>query len=366
LPNSRLQMKRPSNASVSLFFRREPAVSRVWLFLQDPDSSNAAWYYANFCNYFITLTIIFTIWQAATEPPVSRFAEGVAQITIEGLLMLEFIIHWISSAQRLAFLKNAYNVLDLLAIIPLGFRIAYGIATPTVDENLPVHALLCCFVPVVRQLKLIRKFQKLQLLLHVLSTTFDALKLLLFLVCLIVLLFGCILYVLEPAQSNQSLSESIYLCTVTVTTVGTCDMAPVTWPGKILAGVLCLISVLFMAMPLSVLGNAMSNTWADRHRILLMTQTRRRLKNLGYTAEDMPKLFKKFDKDGNGDLEMEEFCDLVATMRVGIKPSEASELFMAFDSNGDGGISEMEFMKALFPLDYRRIYRRMSGMTFGA
>lgn len=30
------------------------------------------------------------------------------------------------------------------------------------------------------------------------------------------------------------------------------------------------------------------------------------------------------------------------------------------------GISEMEFMKALFPLDYRRIYRRMSGMTFGA
>lgn len=28
----------------------------------------------------------------------------------------------------------------------------------------------------------------------------------------------------------------------------------------------------------------MSNTWADRHRILLMTQTRRRLKNLGYTA----------------------------------------------------------------------------------
>lgn len=59
---------------------------------------------------------------------------------------------------------------------------------------------------------------------------------------------------------------------------------------------------------MEVLGNAMSNTWADRHRILLMTQTRRRLKNLGYTAEDMPKLFKKFDKDGNGDLEMEEFC----------------------------------------------------------
>ncbi|CAK9064395.1 Potassium voltage-gated channel subfamily B member 2 (Voltage-gated potassium channel subunit Kv2.2) [Durusdinium trenchii] len=366
LPNSRLTMKRPSNASISLFFRREPAVSRIWLFLQDPDSSAAAWYYANIMNYFITFTIIFTIWQAAADPPVSRLIEGIMQISVEGIFFVEFMLHWCFSAERLAFLKNPYNIIDFLAIIPIGFRIAYGISTPEMDSNYaPVHFLLYCFVPVIRQLKLIRKFQKLQLLLHVLSTTFDALKLLLFLVCLIVLFFGCLLYVLEP-QQTQSLSEYIYQCTVTVTTVGTCDMAPTTWPGKIIAGMLCVISVLFMAMPISVLGNAMSNTWADRHRILLMTQTRRRLKNLGYTAEDMPKLFKKFDKDGNGDLEMEEFCDLVATMRVGIKPSEASELFMAFDSNGDGGISEMEFMKALFPLDYRRIYRRMSGMTFGA
>lgn len=64
-----------------------------------------------------------------------------------------------------AFLKNLYNVLDLLAILPLPFRIAYGVQTPTVSDNLVVHSLLYCFVPVVRQLKLIRKFQKLQLLL---------------------------------------------------------------------------------------------------------------------------------------------------------------------------------------------------------
>mmetsp|Transcript_125321 Transcript_125321/g.176931 ORF Transcript_125321/g.176931 Transcript_125321/m.176931 type:complete len:166 (+) Transcript_125321:327-824(+) len=164
----------------------------------------------------------------------------------------------------------------------------------------------------------------------------------------------------------DSLSTSIYLCTVTVTTVGTCDMNPSTPTGKIMAGLLCLTSVLFMAMPLSVLGNAMSQTWADRHRIVLITQARRKLKNLGYTAEHMPRLFSKFDKDGNGELEMDEFCDLVAKMRIGMKPSEASELFLAFDENGDGGITEMEFMKALYPLDYRRIYRRASGVSWGA
>jgi voltage-gated potassium channel len=98
------------------------------------------------------------------------------------------------------------------------------------------------FVPVVRQLKLIRKFQKLQLLLHVLATTMDALKLLLFLGCLIVLVFGCAFYVLEP-ETMDSLSTSIYLCTVTVTTVGTCDMNPVSPVGKMMAGALCLTSV---------------------------------------------------------------------------------------------------------------------------
>jgi len=366
-PPNRCRVQRPSNASFSEFFKRQATVTDLYLFMQDEDSSTAAWLYAKFMNYFMAVAIIFTVWQATSQPVVPRFIEGVIQSGLEGLMLVELIAHFFSTrrGERMEFLKNPYNIIDLLAILPLAVRIPLGIATPTKDENAAVHYLLYCFVPVVRQLKLIRKFQKLQLLLHVLATTMDALKLLLFLVCLIVLIFGCAFYVLEPDQMD-SLSTSVYLCTVTVTTVGTCDMNPVTPIGKMMAGALCLTSVLFMAMPLSVLGNAMSQTWADRHRIVLITQTRRKLKNLGYTAEHMPKLFSKFDKDGNGELEMDEFCDLVAKMRIGMKPSEASELFLAFDENGDGGITEMEFMKALFPLDYRRIYRRASGVSWGA
>ena len=49
-----------------------------------------------------------------------------------------------------------------------------------------------------------------------------------------------------------------------------------------------------------------------------------------------------------------------------IAEAQASDLFLAFDTDGSGGIDEKEFMKALFPLDYRRMYRRASGVTFGA
>ena len=189
-------------------------------------------------------------------------------------------------------------------------------------------------------------------------------------------------------------------------------MTPSTWPARAVAGMLCFISVLFMAMPISVsgqafrvaavtvcwpflfrqtcernmngcvspyslsaevVGNAMSQTWADRNRILLVTRARQRLKNWGVSASclaedgkgkghhpvggsggvvccvqymllvpvlgramiksgyqaqpafpacavqvlevslpsqgDMPRLFRKFDQDGNGELGMDEFCD---------------------------------------------------------
>jgi len=360
--NSRLKQKRVSNASMADFFKREPAVSRVWLFLEDPDS-----WFAAFENYFIGVSIIFTIWQASTGPPLSPSAAGIIQICVEVLLLVECCTRWWASAGTTReFVKNPYNIIDLLAFSPTIVRLASGVQTPTTSENPFAHYVLVCFVPVVRQLKLVRRFQKLQLLMHVLTTVLDALKLLLFLVCLIVLFFAAMIYIIEPNDVIDTLPTSIWLCIVTVTTVGYGDVAPSTWPGRIVAGTLCFISVLFMAMPLSVLGNAMSQTWADRHRILLMTRTRARLKNLGYSAHDMPKLFKKFDTDNNGELELEEFCDLVAQMKVGVKPHEASELFMAFDDDGNGGIDEREFMKALFPLDYRRMYRRASGMTFGA
>ena len=98
------------------------------------------------------------------------------------------------------------------------------------------------------------------------------------------LCFSTMMYIVEPADNINSLTTAMYICTVTVTTVGYGDVTPKTNAGRALAGVLCFISVLFMAMPISVLGNAMTHAWADRSRILLMTRTRSRLKNYGYEA----------------------------------------------------------------------------------
>lgn len=44
---------------------------------------------------------------------------------------------------------------------------------------------------------------------------------------------------------------------------------------------------------------------------------------------------------------------MIGKMNVGIRPSEAEELFELFDTDASGGIDDKEFMKALFPDDYR-------------
>eukprot|EP00439_Symbiodinium_sp_Y106_P005559 s6183_g1.t1 len=330
-------LKRASESSIPSFFEREAASSLLWQFLEDPDSSAAAFYFATAWNYFVTISIVVTILQGGQSPMLPPATEGLIQTCVEVALVLEFLAHIYASTSCKAFIRSPYNVIDFCALLPLIVRCISGTETPTLAENAVVHYVLTCFVPLIRLLKLVRRFKKLQLLLHVLSSVVDALKLLLFMVSIIVLVFATALYMTDDPSNIDSLPLAIWMCTVTVTTVGYGDVTPSTWPARGVAGMLCFISVLFMAMPISVVGNAMSQTWADRNRILLVTRARQRLKNWGVSASDMPRLFRKFDQDGNGELGMDEFCDLIARMKVGMKPSEASDLFVAFDTDGSGG-----------------------------
>ena len=107
-PMAHRRDKRPSNASFSEFFKRQATVTDLYLFMQDEDSSKAAWLYSKFMNYFMTAAIIFTLWQANAQPVVPRYVEGGIQLGVEGLMILELMAHFFStrSGERREFLKN--------------------------------------------------------------------------------------------------------------------------------------------------------------------------------------------------------------------------------------------------------------------
>mmetsp|Transcript_70705 Transcript_70705/g.165817 ORF Transcript_70705/g.165817 Transcript_70705/m.165817 type:complete len:576 (-) Transcript_70705:225-1952(-) len=354
-----------SLGSLPSFFKAHPAGTSQWKqFLQDGDSSLSAGRFARVWNAFILATVFFSLTQALNPPIVSGTHFGYAEVVIESVFCIELLAHALLEPRKMALLRDPHSFIDAVAVLPMGLRIEAGFVLPPAGVKPFSHYVLVGIVPTLRLLKLMRRFGKLSLVTHVLSTTGDALKLLLFLISVIVLSFSTLMYIVEPVENVDSLSTAMWICTVTVTTVGYGDVTPVTNSGRILAAVLCFLSVLFMAMPISVLGNAMTHAWADRSRILLMTRTRQRLKSYGYEASDMPSLFRKFDSNGNGELTMDEFCDMISKMNVGIRASEAEELFELFDTDGSGGIDDREFMKALFPDDYRKLYIRSVTASF--
>lgn len=358
-------------SSMPAFFERKPASGQLWLFLEEPDSSTCAWWFAKISNAFILASVFFSLCQSVTPPDLtheaygamSSFAVGVCQACVEGILVLECVAHFIVARTTCAYFRSVYNIIDICATLPLILRAYGGFEMPSLDSEPILHYMLTCFVPGLRLLKLIKRFRKFHLFVHVLHETGDALKLLLFLVCIIILFFSTLFYIVEPVEVANSFFTAMWMSTVMVTTVGYGDTVPITLGGRLVASVLCFCSVLFMAMPLAVIGNAFTQTWTDRNRILLMLRTRERLTTWGYTAKDMPKLFRDFDANNNGELCLEEFCDMIDKMNVGMKQEDAEELFETFDEDGSGGIDDSEFMKQLFPNEYRVMFRRSSTMT---
>jgi hypothetical protein len=112
----------------------------------------------------------------------------------------------------------------------------------------------------------------------------------------------------------------------------------------------------YTAIPLGIIGNAFNDVWKDRDRILLMQRARDGMKQAGYTAKDVNKLFRIFDRDKDSLLNMKEFTWMLEGMRLGLKRERVVELYELFDDDQSGGIDEREFVKNLFPESYHDLY----------
>ena len=148
----------------------------------------------------------------------------------------------------------------------------------------------------------------------------------------------------------------------TITTVGFGDVVPSTQSGLVLTSILMVVSSLYMAMPLAVIGHSFNTIWVNRKRILLLNKTRSRLWKWGFGPYEMRHLFGLFDLDQSDEVDLPEFQILLKEMDMGFKDKEITELFKLIDKDNGGSIDEKEFVKTLYPEEYRVLYpkRRMS------
>jgi hypothetical protein len=318
----------------------------------------------------IMLSVAAVCFQTVHPKPIDDGLLQLIDLFLSVVLILEVTVRIIAYPNISFFFKNfsssqVFLLIDFAAAIPLSFLIRLGqsgavnFGQSGIDRSHEEFDADQFFsrsvVSLLRLLKMLRYLPNIHLLSRSTALLVEALPSMLFVNAIMNFVFASLLALCEPPHSVPSLSQGLIISITTMTTVGY-DWTPVTTPGHLVYTVLVVVSVLYMAMPLGIIGNIFTNVWKDRDRILLMKTTRTRLGQWGYTARDIPDLFSRFDIYGEGELDIFAFRQMVQTMNIGFDEKRIDELFLQFDLDNSGTIDASEFVRHLFPRTFYELY----------
>mmetsp|Transcript_10650 Transcript_10650/g.26467 ORF Transcript_10650/g.26467 Transcript_10650/m.26467 type:complete len:513 (+) Transcript_10650:2-1540(+) len=334
---------------------------KVWHFLEEPESSAGALWLSRAAPFIIMMSVMWTLLQGGKLSWMGGAWVVLVEMMLDFLFTTEIMLRWFVSPSPCRFPFNFYNIIDLTAIPFLVLRVQIWLLY-RFDQVPPEDRLAMTLLtvgPVCRLLKMLRRFEKFHLLLSAFATAAEALPVLLYTLGAIVLVFASAIYVVEPriycpevdncSDHIDSLPTALWLTIVTLTTVGYGDLYPRTDWGRIFVAILVIASLLYMAIPIGIVGNAFNHVWEDRDRLLLMQCTRKRLKEWGYRARDIPRFFRVFSSNGSRELNLNDFTLMIREMRIGLSDARVAELFRLFDDDESGTIEPEEFVQVLFP-----------------
>lgn len=327
---------------------RRKCVATVWSFLDDPESSRAASWYLKGMVCMICVSVGMSLMQSIEPPPLGGRTAFVLDCFFECAYLIELSARLVFCPDRKVFLCDVYNCLDFAAVVPLVFRIRSWNVARDYSKDASILALVGV-VPMLRILKTLRHFKQFQLLLSALSLSLEALPICMFAMVTLTLIFSALIYLVEPRTNIVSFPQVIWVVIVTMTTLGYGDVLPSTTCGYLGISLIVVSSVMFMAMPLGIIGQAFTTVWQDRDRILLVHGVRHRMRIWGYEASDIPALFETYDKDSSGELVVTEFNRMLEDMHIGLPSERIIQLFRSIDTDGGGSIDAKEFVQALFP-----------------
>jgi hypothetical protein len=323
--------------------------AKIRLFLESPYSSPSAYTYASFMTLVVMSSVVISFMQTIDEYVFMRgpFFD-IVQVTFECIFAMELLMRLYVCDDRLYFIFGMYNFIDAISVLPLFFRSYIAI-----NDGLQVDAsgekTLLAIVPVIHISKLLRRFEKLQLLVSAFEVALEALPVLLYTFALIAIFFSEVLYLLEPRDNFEDLPTALWFTVVTMTTVGYGDKTPANAGGHVVATVLIIISALYMAIPIGIVGHAFSQVWSDRDRLLVMQRFRTAFLGGGFTVRSVQTIFNMFDEDGNGELDVDEFKLMLQTMNLNMEDERISLLYQNLDTEGKGYISVDALIDGLVP-----------------
>jgi len=339
---------------------------RIWLFLEEPNSSFAAKCYAAIMICFICLNLLCGV-LLSIKTHRGNMALLYIDFSIDIAFLCEVFIRFTFCPSFWRFWCNAYNVIDFLSVLPL--IITLILQPSSVTHGAVDHGSFLNFVlvarPTLRLLRTTRHFSGFRLLIRAMMLSFEALAVALFMLIIVVIGAGCLLYFVEGGHNEEvkikNIPTACWFALVTVSTVGYGQIIPITVAGKLICCFLIPSGVIYMAMPLAIVGKNFADVWNGRDLYLLVEKTRSRMSAMGLDYDSVYKLFDRVNVDNEGGISVREFKTFLGTIKISLSDERITSIFEAIDVDGNGDLTVDEFALFLFPHG-----RKDDGMPVGA
>ncbi|KAI9028876.1 hypothetical protein CLU79DRAFT_877425 [Phycomyces nitens] len=276
-----------------------PIKRSLYLLLEDPSSSNAAFW----TNVVVSVLIVFSAVTTTIETiPAFRFNVESAMVA---LFSLEYILRIFAHSDSLGMLRRFFlspiSIIDFISIVPFYIELLAKRDTSK-QKNIIISGGNINLLranktyefrfTILRLFRLLRLFKTykyssslvmtLEVMMIALRRSGDALSALFFFLVTSVVLFSTLLYFAERGvwdealetfvtpDGNPSAFDSIpaafWFVVVTITTTGYGDMVPATFIGKLITFPAMMFGVLLITLPSIIVGRNFTIVWETMRR----------------------------------------------------------------------------------------------------
>lgn len=179
----------------------------------------------------------------------------IIEWTFTILFTIEYILRIIAVRKSSIYIFSFYGIVDFVAIIPTYLAFVFAGA-----QSLMILRALR-LLRIFRVFKMGRYISEAKLLALALQASFRKILVFLFVVLVLVLILGSLMYLIEGEERGfSSIPISIYWAIVTLTTVGYGDIVPLTVAGKFLANFTMILGYAIIAVPTGIVTVEMART----------------------------------------------------------------------------------------------------------
>lgn len=222
---------------------------RKWLFQTIFGTHSKAGKIFDIALLILILVSVLVVILESVSAYRQRYAEYFFLIEwgFTALFTTEYLLRLYCSPKPLKYAKSFFGVVDLLSILPTYLSLLYF------GMQYFVIIRILRLLRIFRILKLVNYLHNANLLGKALKASAYKIAIFMLVVCVMILIIGSIMYVVEgESHGFTNIPQSIYWTVVTITTVGYGDIAPETVWGKFLASIVMLLGYAIIAVPTGI------------------------------------------------------------------------------------------------------------------